>query len=89
MLACWLQAITREFGADCEKLAKGEYDAVAEGDNVYDTIAMIIIGDQFRRNMFRNTPGMNFSFVWLRDFLSLFEMIPSEPKKINTAALAL
>ena len=64
MLACWLQAITREFGADCEKLAKGEYDAVAEGDNVYDTIAMIIIGDQFRRNMFRNTPGMNFSFVF-------------------------
>ena len=50
--------IISKFGSACEALNKGDLDAWYEGGNVLETLAGIIIGDQFCRNAYRGTAKM-------------------------------
>jgi len=46
------------FGNDCQALLRGEYDAWQQGGNVHESVAGIILGDQFFRNVYRDTAQM-------------------------------
>lgn len=46
-------AVTAEFGADFDAAAAGEYDALAE--TAHGSLALVILLDQFSRNIFRGT----------------------------------
>lgn len=50
--------IISKFGEDCEALIRGDLDEWHKGGNIYDTLAGILIGDQFCRNVYRNTAKM-------------------------------
>jgi uncharacterized protein (DUF924 family) len=51
--------IVAAFGADCEALLRGEYDAWAAPDaEPAEALAAILVGDQLARNAFRDTPKM-------------------------------
>lgn len=50
--------ITSKFGASCEALIRGDLDSWYEGGNTLETLAGIIIGDQFCRNVYRGTAKM-------------------------------
>jgi len=52
------EEITSKFGEDCEALIRGDLDEWHASGSIYDTLAGIIIGDQFSRNVFRNTAKM-------------------------------
>jgi uncharacterized protein (DUF924 family) len=52
------EEITSKFGEYSEALIRGDLDAWHRGGNIYDTLACIIIGDQFCRNIYRGTSKM-------------------------------
>ena len=50
--------ITNKFGEDCEALIRGDLDGLHKSGNVFDTLAGILIGDQFTRNVYRGSAKM-------------------------------
>lgn len=52
------EEITSKFGEDCEALIRGDLDEWHKSGNVYDTLAGILIGDQFCRNVYRGSAKM-------------------------------
>lgn len=52
------EEITSKFGEDCEGFIRGDLDSWNTTGNIYDTLAGILIGDQFCRNVYRGTAKM-------------------------------
>jgi len=62
------------FNDDCEALLRGDYDSWSDSNEVHETLAGIILGDQFFRNAFRETPKMYAgdmtSLRWAKDLVA-------------------